>query len=96
MRQSELRRLQARLQSLTPEQQAAVEVLTRGLMNKFLHMPMQAIKTAALEADTVMLEVMRAVFNLPSVQDAPKPAVGPRATAAPEEPVVVGNRKDRS
>jgi glutamyl-tRNA reductase len=96
MRQSELRRLQARLQSLTPEQQAAVEVLTRGLMNKFLHMPMQAIKTAALEADTVTLELMRAVFNLPSAQDAPKPHVGPGAAAAPEEPVVVGNRKDRS
>ncbi|MGC1299671.1 MAG: glutamyl-tRNA reductase [Alloacidobacterium sp.] len=96
MRQSELRRLQARLQSLTPEQQAAVEVLTRGLMNKFLHMPMQAIKTAASEADTVMLEVMRAVFNLPSAQDAPKPHVDPRVAAAPEEPVVVGNRKDPS
>src|SRR5262249_48357976 len=41
IRQTELRRAQARLQSLTPEQQAAVDTLTRGLMNKFLHMPMQ-------------------------------------------------------
>jgi glutamyl-tRNA reductase len=57
------------LQSLTPEQQAAVEAVTRGLMNKFLHMPMQALKAAALEADTVMLEVMREVFHLPAAQE---------------------------
>jgi glutamyl-tRNA reductase len=94
MRQAELRRVQARLQSLTPEQQAAVEALTRGLMNKFLHMPMQAIKAAALEADTVLLEVMRTVFNLPPVQEQTKA----RAAAQPsaEEPVSVGNQKDRS
>jgi glutamyl-tRNA reductase len=69
LRQAELRRAQARLQSLTPEQQAAVEAVTRGLMNKFLHMPMQALKAAALEADTVMLEVMREVFHLPAAQE---------------------------
>ncbi|HTZ88904.1 MAG TPA: glutamyl-tRNA reductase [Alloacidobacterium sp.] len=92
MRQAELRRAQARLQSLTPEQQAAVEALTRGLMNKFLHMPMQAIKAAALEADSVMLEVMRAVFNLPPAQEQTKP----RVAADVEEPVTVGNQKDRS
>jgi glutamyl-tRNA reductase len=97
MRQAELRRAQARLQSLTPEQQAAVEALTRGLMNKFLHMPMQAIKAAALEADTVMLEVMRTVFNLSAAQEtansrvAVKPGVGDA-----EEAVIVGNPKDRS
>jgi len=97
MRQAELRRAQARLQSLTPEQQAAVEALTRGLMNKFLHMPMQAIKAAALEADTVMLEVMRTVFNLSAAQEtansrvAVKPGVGDA-----EEAVTVGNPKDRS
>src|SRR5580704_3096654 len=96
MRQAELRRLQARLQSLSPEQQAAVESLTRGLMNKFLHLPMQAIKTAALEADTVMLEVMRTVFNLSAAQEtansrvAVKPGVGDA-----EEAVIVGNPKDR-
>jgi Glutamyl-tRNAGlu reductase, dimerisation domain len=43
--------------------------VTRGLMNKFLHMPMQALKAAALEADTVMLEVMREVFHLPAAQE---------------------------
>ena len=94
MRQAELRRVQARLQSLTPEQQAAVEALTRGLMNKFLHMPMQAIKAAALEADTVLLEVMRTVFNLPPVQEQTKAHAAAQPSA--EEPVSVGNQKDRS
>jgi glutamyl-tRNA reductase len=97
MRQSELRRAQARLQSLTPEQQAAVEVLTRGLMNKFLHLPMQAIKAAALEADTVMLEVMRAVFNLPPAKEATNSHVPAKPAAKnAEEAVAVGNEKDRA
>ena len=47
LRQAELRRMQARLGPLTPEQTAAVEALTRGLVNKFLHPPMQALKQAA-------------------------------------------------
>jgi len=98
MRQSELRRLQARLQSLSPEQQAAVESLTRGLMNKFLHLPMQAIKTAALEADTVMLEVMRAAFNLHPIPEEPAPrAVVEKPThTQPEQPVTVSEQKVRS
>jgi glutamyl-tRNA reductase len=97
MRQAELRRAQTRLQSLTPEQRAAVEALTRGLMNKFLHLPMQAIKAAALEADTVMLDAMRAVFNLPSAQRAanPRDALEQRSTET-DEPVAVGNQKERS
>ncbi len=97
MRQAELRRAQVRLQSLTPEQQAAVEALTRGLMNKFLHMPMQAIKAAALEADTVMLEVMRSVFNLPPAQEQTNSrTVSKPASTETEEPVSAGSRKDRS
>ncbi|WP_158748917.1 glutamyl-tRNA reductase [Acidobacterium sp. S8] len=97
IRQTELRRAQSRLQSLTPEQQATVEALTRGLMNKFLHMPMQAIKTAALEADTVVLEIMRSVFNLPSEpeQKATQPGEN-RSVAAVEETVAAGNQKVRS
>ena len=52
IRQAELRRIQARLGSLTPEQAAAIEALTRGLVNKFLHPPMQALKQAARENDS--------------------------------------------
>jgi glutamyl-tRNA reductase len=58
IRQGELHRIHARLGTLTPEQVAAVEALTRGLMNKFLHPPMQAIKQAAREGDSVRLDAL--------------------------------------
>jgi glutamyl-tRNA reductase len=69
LRHAELRRAHSRLQSLTEEQRAAVEALTKSLINKFLHQPMRTLKTAAEEADTVALDVMRAAFNLPAVQE---------------------------
>jgi glutamyl-tRNA reductase len=69
LRQVELRRAQSRLQSLTEEQRTAVEALTKSLMNKFLHQPMQMLKTAAGEADTATLDIMRAAFNLPAAQE---------------------------
>jgi glutamyl-tRNA reductase len=58
IRQAELRRVQTRLGSLSGEQAAAVEALTRGLMNKFLHPPMQALKQAAREGDQVRLDAL--------------------------------------
>ncbi|HEY0760419.1 MAG TPA: glutamyl-tRNA reductase [Acidisarcina sp.] len=73
MRQMELRRAQSRLLSLTAEQQAAVEALTRGLMNKFLHLPMQAVKNAAKSGDAATVEAIRSAFDL----------AAPEAIAAP-------------
>jgi len=58
IRQSELRRAQARLGSLSAEQVAAVEALTRGLVNKFLHPPMQAMKQAARENNSARLDAL--------------------------------------
>jgi glutamyl-tRNA reductase len=58
IRQAELRRVQARLGGLSAEQLAAVEALTRGLVNKFLHPPMQALKQAAREGDQVRLDAV--------------------------------------
>jgi glutamyl-tRNA reductase len=58
IRQAELRRVQARLSGLSGEQIAAVEALTRGLVNKFLHPPMQALKQAAREGDQVRLDAV--------------------------------------
>ena len=58
IRQAELRRVQGRLGGLNAEQIAAVEALTRGLLNKFLHPPMQALKQAAREADQVRLDAV--------------------------------------
>jgi glutamyl-tRNA reductase len=65
IRQAELRRAQARLGSLNAEQLAAVEALTRGLVNKFLHPPMQALKQAARENDAARLESLCETWSLP-------------------------------
>jgi glutamyl-tRNA reductase len=58
IRQAEIARLHGKLGSLTAEQQEAVEALTRGLVNKFLHPAMQALKQAAREGDRARLEVL--------------------------------------
>jgi glutamyl-tRNA reductase len=63
IRQTEIRRAHSRLQSLTPEQLAAVDALTRGMMNKFLHAPLQALKTAAREGDTAKMDAIRQGFE---------------------------------
>jgi glutamyl-tRNA reductase len=63
IRQTELRRNHARLRSLTPAQLEAVEVVTRGLMNKFLHKPLQLLKAAARDGDGATVEAIRAAFQ---------------------------------
>jgi glutamyl-tRNA reductase len=85
IRQGELQRIQARLGSLTSEQQAAVEALTRGLVNKFLHPPMQALKQAAREGDSVRLEAVCEEWSVPAapLEIAEKPA--PAQENEPEE-----------
>jgi glutamyl-tRNA reductase len=64
LRQAELKRMQGRLGGLTPAQLAAVEALSRGLMNKFLHPPMQALKQAAREGDLARIEAIRETYAL--------------------------------
>jgi len=66
IRQAELKRAQPRLGPLNGEQIAAVEALTRGLVNKFLHPPMQALKQAARENDATRLEALCETWSLPA------------------------------
>jgi glutamyl-tRNA reductase len=47
IRKAELRRSAARLRDLTPEQIAAVEALTAGIVNKLMHGPTVALRDAA-------------------------------------------------
>ena len=88
IRQGELQRIQTRLSSLTTEQLAAVEALTRGLVNKFLHPHMQALKQAARENDSVRLEALCDAWSLPPVgeQDAEGEPAAPAADAHPPAP----------
>jgi glutamyl-tRNA reductase len=74
IRQNELKRMHAKLGILSEEQLAAVEALTRGLVNKFLHPPMQALKQAARENDSTRVDALCEAWSLPSVADTdPKP-----------------------
>jgi glutamyl-tRNA reductase len=66
MRQAELRRMQSKLQSLSEEQRGAVEALTRGLINKVLHQPLRAMKTAARNGDLTVVEAVQQIFGLSS------------------------------
>jgi glutamyl-tRNA reductase len=72
IRQAELKRAQAHMGPLSAEQIAVVEALTRGLVNKFLHPPMQALKQAARENDATRLEALCETWSLPVGADHPK------------------------
>jgi glutamyl-tRNA reductase len=69
IRTSELKRMHAKLGTLTAEQLLAVEALTRGLVNKFLHPPMQALKQAARENDSTRVDALCETWSLPSVAE---------------------------
>jgi glutamyl-tRNA reductase len=64
LRQAELERMQAKLQSLSAEQRSTVEALTRGLINKVLHQPVQAMKAAARNGDLTVVEAVQQIFGL--------------------------------
>ena len=65
IRQAEIDRVRSRLGPMTPEQEMAVEALTRGIINKVMHTPVTTLKTAAREAEaTTLVEVVRRLFNL--------------------------------
>lgn len=92
VRQEEHRRTESKLRSLTPEQRSAVDALTRGMMNKVLHQPLKAMKAAAHEGDSLVVETVRQIFDLPAEEltgevaseDAPADE-GPPVQAAPGE-----------
>ena len=86
IRINERRRIQARLGTLTPEQIAAVEALTRGLVNKFLHPPMQALKQAARENDSVRMDALCETWSLPAAATPREAETGPRAVPDDSSP----------
>jgi glutamyl-tRNA reductase len=91
IRQAELRRVQARLGSLSPDQFAAVEALTRGLVNKFLHPPMQALKQAAREGNSARIDALCDAWSVPVAAEA---SSEPVASAGPEVPTNPHDVKD--
>jgi glutamyl-tRNA reductase len=89
IRLAELRRLQARMGALTAEQAAVVETLTRGLVNKFLHPHMQALKQAARDNDITRVDALCEAWSLPGAgregqaDSAQAPEIAPDEDATP-------------
>ena len=70
VRQAEIDRVRGRLGTLTPEQEMAVEALSRGIINKIMHTPITTLKSAARESSesTTIVELVRRLFNLRDVR----------------------------
>ncbi|HTW78442.1 MAG TPA: glutamyl-tRNA reductase [Terracidiphilus sp.] len=94
IRIAEIERIHKRLGTLSPEQLAAVEALTRGLVNKFLHPPMQALKQAAREGDSARLDMLCETWSVTATPTAPAPEAEPKAKSA--EPGSEKNSPDKS
>src|SRR5205807_1437232 len=63
IRQAEIDRVRGRLGPMTPEQELAVEALTRGIVNKIMHTPISALKSAAREPEaTTVIDLVRRLF----------------------------------
>jgi glutamyl-tRNA reductase len=65
IRQAEIDRVRGRLGALSPDQEMAVEALTRGIVNKIMHTPISTLKTAARDPEaTTVIDLVRRLFNL--------------------------------
>jgi glutamyl-tRNA reductase len=66
VRQAEIDRVRGRLGALSPEQELAVEALTRGIVNKIMHTPITTLKSAARESSeaTTVIDLVRRLFGL--------------------------------
>ena len=65
IRQAEIDRVRGRLGEMSPEQELAVEALSRGIINKIMHTPISTLKSAARDPEsTTVIELVRRLFNL--------------------------------
>jgi glutamyl-tRNA reductase len=73
IRQAEIDRHRGKFGEITPQQEAAIDALTRAMINKIMHTPIVALKTAAKspEAETVV-HLIRRMFNLPETPEKAK------------------------
>jgi glutamyl-tRNA reductase len=96
IRVAEMERIHNRLGPLTAEQLAAVEALTRGLVNKFLHPPMQALKQAARDGDDSRIEALCEEWAVSPVAPAEtQPGNEQAAKAEPESPSAAASQSKR-
>jgi glutamyl-tRNA reductase len=65
IRQAEIDRVRGRLGSMSSDQEMAIEALTRGIVNKIMHTPISALKTAARDPEsTTLVDLVKKLFNL--------------------------------
>jgi len=65
IRQAEIDRIRGRLGSMTAEQEAAIEAMTRGIINKLLHTPITTLKSSTDHPEAATIhEMIRRLFNL--------------------------------
>ena len=50
---------------MSPDQEMAIEALTRGIVNKIMHTPISTLKSAARDPEaTTVIDLVRRLFNL--------------------------------
>ena len=65
IRRQEIARLRSELGDLTPRQEEAIEALTKGMVNKIVHSPINHLKNLAQQSDGLkVVETVRRIFNL--------------------------------
>ncbi|MFY9977582.1 MAG: glutamyl-tRNA reductase, partial [Candidatus Sulfotelmatobacter sp.] len=85
IRQAEIDRVRGRMGHITPEQEMAIEALTRGIINKVMHTPITTLKSAARESEaTTVVDVVRRLFNL-QVKEKPAQAVPAEVVSGKEK-----------
>jgi glutamyl-tRNA reductase len=62
-----------------------VEALTRGLINKVLHQPLQAMKAAARDGDLTVAETVQQIFGLAAPAPKPETATTPAVETGEDE-----------
>jgi glutamyl-tRNA reductase len=84
IRQAEVDKIRGRLGRLTPEQEAAIEALTRGIVNKVLHTPIVALKSSLQDSPpATVIELVQKMFNLPAKTRQPQDEGKGEATPPP-------------
>ncbi len=101
IRQAELDRVRGRMGKLTPEQELALDALTKGIINKIMHTPITTLKTAARAAEsTTVVDLVKRLFNLrePNMETLPSNPAMQEAVLEPtsqtEEAVSASPRSD--
>jgi glutamyl-tRNA reductase len=65
IRHAEIDRIRGKLGKLSPDQEAAIEAMTRGIVNKLLHTPITTLKSSASEPEAATIhDIIRRIFNL--------------------------------